>query len=155
MTTVTLPRELLERIEPWKEREGNLIAVLHEVQNYYGYIPREVAMEISRILDVPLARIYEVITFYHLFKTAKPGKHTVSVCMGTACYLKGGPLVLEELKEILGIEPGETTEDGMFHLQVVRCLGCCSMAPVIMVDDQVHRVERGKLAEILASYTSK
>jgi NADH-quinone oxidoreductase subunit E len=122
----------------WKDKEGNLIMVLHRVQDRYGYVPREAALEVARQMNIPLARIYEVITFYHLFKLDPPGKHTISVCMGTACYLRGAPRVLDEFKKNLKVEEGQTTPDGEYHLQIVRCIGCCGLAPAIVIDGEVH-----------------
>jgi NADH-quinone oxidoreductase subunit E len=148
--------EIDKLVTKWKDKKGNLIMILHEIQNHYGYIPRGVSFELSRLLNVPLARIYEVITFYNYFKLEPPGKHLISVCMGTACYLKGGNQILEELKKILNVEEGQTSEDGLFHLQVVRCLGCCGLAPVVMIDEDVHgNVRPEKVMEILSKYTKK
>ena len=147
-------REIDDVIEKWKERKGSLIMILHEIQNKYGYVPRGVSFELSRMLEVPLARIYEVITFYNYFKTDPPGRHLISVCMGTACYLKGGGEVLSELKSILNVEEGQTSEDGIFQLQVVRCLGCCGLAPVVMIDETVHgNVKPDEIPEILSRYS--
>jgi len=140
--------------EKWKGKRGSLIMILHAIQNHYGYVPRGVSLQLSRILDVPLARIYEVITFYNYFKIDPPGKHVISVCLGTACYLKGTTQILSELKNILHVEEAETTKDGLFHLQVVRCLGCCGLAPVMMIDDKVYgKVKKEDLRTILANYT--
>ena len=140
-----------DAVKPWLERSGNLIMILHQVQNRCSYVPREVAFEIGRRLDIPLAQIYEVITFYHYFRTEAPGDHVVSVCMGTACYLKGAPKLLGQLEHSLGIQTGHSTEDRSFHLQAVRCLGCCGLAPVITVDDKVHaRVKPEQVMPILA-----
>jgi NADH-quinone oxidoreductase subunit E len=115
----------------WKNKRGSLIMALHGLQNRFGYVPRDAAMELAEQMDVPLARIYEVITFYNYFKLKSPGKHVVSVCMGTACYLKGAPKLLKHASESLNISPGETSADGEFHLQMVRCVGCCGLAPVV------------------------
>lgn len=145
----------IERIAAkWKGKNGNLIMVLHEIQNTYGYVPRKVSFELSRLLDVPLARIYEVITFYNYFKLDPPGKHLVSICMGTACYLKGTPKILDEIKNLLHIQEGQTTKDGLFHLQIVRCLGCCGLAPVMMIDEKIYgKVKKEEVANILADYS--
>lgn len=152
--------ETVERIEQlakkWEGRRGNLVMILHEIQNFYGYIPRNISFELSRILDIPMARIYEVITFYNFFKLEKPGEHTISLCMGTACYLKGAPEILNELKNILGIEEGQTSKDGLFHLQVVRCIGCCGLAPVLTVDDKTYgKLKKDQIAAIISEYTNK
>lgn len=137
----------------WKGMDGNLIMILHEIQNIHGYIPREVSFELSRILDIPLARIYEVITFYNYFKLTPPGKHLISVCIGTACYLKGGAELLQELKEFLHVNEGETTPDGLFFIQPVRCLGCCGLSPVMMIDDKIYgKVNKKDIVDILSQY---
>ncbi len=130
----TIRRDVQQHVAQWRNEEGNLIMILHAIQNQHGYVPREVAMELSRELGVKLARIYEVITFYHYFKLQPPGAHTVTVCNGTACYLKGSGELLNELRTQLGISEGQTTADRQFHLDVVRCIGCCGMAPAIVVD---------------------
>ena len=101
-----------------------------------------------------MARLYEVITFYNFFKLDPPGKHTISVCMGTACYLKGAPAILKELTAILHIEENQTTDDGLFHLQVVRCLGCCGLAPVFTIDDKVYgKVKKEDVVDIISRYS--
>jgi NADH:ubiquinone oxidoreductase subunit E len=134
----------------WKNKRGSLIMALHDLQDRYGYVPREAAMAMGRQLNVPLARIYEVLTFYNYFKLKSPGHHVVSVCMGTACFLKGSPKLLKDATQELGIEPGESTADGNFHLQMVRCLGCCGLAPVVMADGvTLGKVDSAKLSDYL------
>ncbi len=118
----------------WTGREGNLIMMLHEIQNRLGYVPREACLLLAEETGVPLARIYEVLTFYHYFRLVAQGDHTITVCNGTACYLKGAGRILEELETRLGIKDGETTEDRKFHLETVRCIGCCGLSPAILVD---------------------
>ena len=147
-------KDLKRLVEKWMYKKSNLIMILHEIQNHYGYIPKDISNLLSEMLDIPLARIYEVITFYHYFKLTQPGKHKISVCMGTACYLKGALDLVEELKELLDINEGETTKDGLFQLEVVRCLGCCGMAPVITIDAKVYgNVQKKELAGILSEYS--
>ena len=142
--------------EKWKDKEGNLIMILHEIQNYYRYVPRDVSLVLSEVLDVPLARIYEVITFYHFFRLTPPGKHTISVCMGTACYLKGGAELLAELEHLLCVKPGETTKDGQFYLEMVRCLGCCGLAPVLKVGEKIYGgVKKKEIGDIIAHYSEE
>ncbi len=130
--------EVSSHVEKWKNHEGNLIMILHSIENEHGYVPREISMELSSELGIPLARIYEVITFYHYFKLVPPGKHNVSVCNGTACYLKGATQLLSELERKLRIKEGETTEDREFHLETVRCIGCCGMAPALVADEKTY-----------------
>lgn len=130
----------------WGKKRGSLIMALHDLQDRHGYVPRVAAMELGRLLNVPLARIYEVITFYNYFRLKPPGKHVVSICMGTACYLKGAPQLIEKASALLGIKPGESTPDGEFHLQVVRCVGCCGLAPVLTVNAEIlAKVDRSML----------
>ncbi|MEI7905001.1 MAG: NAD(P)H-dependent oxidoreductase subunit E, partial [Candidatus Firestonebacteria bacterium] len=114
---------------------------------------RETSLKLAKLLDTPLAKIYEVITFYNYFKLSPPAKHTIAVCMGTACYLKGAPELIDEVTKILGISEGQTTRDNLFHLDVVRCLGCCGLAPVMMIGEKVYgKVQRKQIAEILQQY---
>lgn len=133
-----LRKEVGRHVAEWKDREGNLIMILHAIQNEHGYIPRGVAMALAHELETNLARIYEVITFYNYFHLVPPGKHNVSVCIGTACYLKGANNILDEVQRNLGITPDQTTEDRQFHLETVRCIGCCGMSPAMMVDGKTH-----------------
>lgn len=150
---VELPGPLVAFIEQWKSRPGNLIMVLHKVQEHYGYIPRDVAIEVAGRLDVPLAKIYGVITFYHLFKLKKPGKHQIAVCMGTACYLREGEDLIREMESLLGVGLNSTTADGQFSLEAVRCIGCCGLAPVMTIDGEVYgRVSKDQLAGVIAPY---
>jgi NADH-quinone oxidoreductase subunit E len=143
-------KEVDALVEKWKNEEGSLILILHEIQNQHGYVPREVAMEVADALDIGLARIYEVITFYHYFQLKPPGRHNMAVCMGTACYLKGAPALLTEAKNQLKIEEGNTTPDREWHLDVVRCIGCCGMSPAMVVDGKVHgRVKPGEVTQRL------
>ncbi|AQT68277.1 NADP-reducing hydrogenase subunit HndA [Anaerohalosphaera lusitana] len=118
--------------------ESYLIAVLHKVQELYGYLPQDVMDFVAEEMQVPTAHIWGVATFYHYFNLEPIGKHVVSVCMGTACYVKGADKVLDALKGDLGVEAGQTTEDGLFTLQEARCLGACGIAPVIMIDDKIY-----------------
>lgn len=133
-----------------------LIMVLHEVQTTRGFVPREASFEIARLLDVPLARIYEVITFYNYFRLESPGKAVISVCTGTACHLKGADKLVDEFSEQLGIESGQTTEDGLFHLQSVRCVGCCGLAPVVVVNDKTYgKLQPSQVPHVIAEWKEK
>ena len=150
---ISFPSELLSFIDEWKVKPGSLIMILHKTQETFGFISREAAAKLSQLLGIPLARIYGVITFYHFFKTTKPGKHRVSVCMGTACYLKGGQDLLEETRSLLGLAPGGVTEDGLFSIDPVRCVGCCGLAPVLTVGtDTYGKLTKDMLPEIIAKY---
>jgi NADH-quinone oxidoreductase subunit E len=146
----TIRRDVQNHVARWRDEEGNLIMILHAIQNQHGYVPREVAMELSRELGVKLARIYEVITFYHYFKLQPPGAHNVVVCNGTACYLKGANDILGECRNQLGIAEGQTTKDRQFHLDTVRCIGCCGMSPAVVVDGKTHgRVKSSDVAGLI------
>jgi NADH-quinone oxidoreductase subunit E len=153
MTENKLTPELIAFINEWKTKEGNLIMVLHKVQEHFGYLPREIAFEVADLLDVPVAKIYGVITFYHLFKLTKPGRNQIAVCMGTACYLKGGEDLILELERQLGVGINTVTEDGEFSVEAVRCIGCCGLAPVMTVNGEVFgNVKTGQLKKILAQF---
>ena len=140
-------------IEEWKDKPGNLIMVLHQVQQTYGYIPRNIAIEISELLSVPLAKIYGVVTFYNFFKLQKAGKYIAQVCLGTACYLRGGDDLIKEFEKQLGVGVNATTPDGMFSVEAVRCLGCCGLAPVVVVNGEVYgKLTKGDVAGIIEKY---
>jgi NADH-quinone oxidoreductase subunit E len=144
---------LRQLIRKWKGKEGNLVMILHEIQDNYGYVPREVSMDISEELEIPLARIYEVITFYNYFKLTPPAKHHIAVCMGTACYLRGAPEILQEIKNVLQVEQGQVTRDGNFMVDTVRCLGCCGLAPVVNIDGKIYgKLKRSDVMETLSRY---
>jgi len=137
-TEVAKVPDISRTVKKWQNKRGSLIMALHEIQNRYGYVPRDVSLQLAQLMDVPLARIYEVVTFYNYFKLEAPGKYIISICMGTACYLKGTKDLLGVLKDELDIDEGQTTEDGLFHLQSVRCVGCCGLAPVMVVNGVTH-----------------
>ena len=146
-----LTPELKAFIAEWKNKPGNLIMVLHRVQQSFGYIPREVVFEVAGLLEIPLAKIYGVITFYNFFKLKKPGRNQIQVCMGTACYLKGGEDIIEELEGILGVGLNTVTPDGEFSVEAVRCLGCCGLAPVMVINGEVFgKVKTEDLRGIIA-----
>ena len=147
------PPELISFIDEWKVKPGSLVMILHRTQETFGYISREAAGILAQLTGVPLARIYGVITFYHFFKTTKPGKHVISVCLGTACYLKGAQDLLDEIRKILGLAPNEVTEDGLFSIDAVRCIGCCGLAPVLTVGKNTHgKLTKDMLTGIIAQY---
>ncbi|MCL2006634.1 MAG: NAD(P)H-dependent oxidoreductase subunit E [Treponema sp.] len=150
---VTFPPELISFINEWKVKPGSLIMILHKTQEVFGYVSREVAGHLAVLTGVPLARIYGVITFYHYFKTKKPGKYKIAVCMGTACYLKGAQDFLEDIRKTLGISVDEVTEDGLFSVDAVRCIGCCGLAPVLTVNADTHgKLRKELLPGILSLY---
>lgn len=129
--------EVLEKlVKRWRNVEGSLIMILHDIQESLGYVPREWAMELSRMINVRLARIYEVLTFYHYFKLKPQGKHSVQVCLGTACHIKGSQGIVDTLKSKFGFVVGEATPDREFQLDVIRCIGACGIAPAVIVDKE-------------------
>ncbi|GHU30825.1 NADH dehydrogenase [Spirochaetia bacterium] len=147
------PPELIAFINEWKEKPGSLIMILHKTQETFGFISRPSAEKLSRMTGIPMARIYGVITFYHFFKTTKPGKHKISVCLGTACYLKGGQDLIDEVRTILNVGEGGVTADGQFSVDPVRCVGCCGLAPVITVSgDTYGKLTKEQLPGIIAKY---
>lgn len=150
---VKLTEGLMKFIGEWRDKPGNLIMILHKVQEEYGYVPRPVALQLSKELGVPLAKMYGVVTFYHFFKLKKPGKNKISVCMGTACYLKGAEDLIQELENILGIGVNCMTDDGQFSIEAVRCVGCCGLAPVMTVNGEVYgKLKKDRLPEIIAKH---
>ena len=150
------PPELASFIDEWKVKPGGLVMILHKTQEIFGYISREAAGELAKITGIPLARVYGVVTFYHFFKTTKPGKHRVSVCMGTACYLKGSQDLLDETRHILGLAPGAVTDDGLFSIDAVRCVGCCGLAPLLTVGTETYgKLTKDMLPEIIVKYKNE
>jgi NADP-reducing hydrogenase subunit HndA len=146
-------RKLQEIIEKYKDAKGALIPVLHEAQEVYGYLPMSVQKQISEGLNVPLSEIYGVVTFYTQFSLKPKGRFKVSVCMGTACYVKGASKILDELQEKLGVGIGDCTEDGKFSLDACRCIGACGLAPVIMINEDVYgRLTAEDIEKILEKY---
>lgn len=125
--------ELKEYILSLPTKKGELISVLHRAQEIFGYLPFEVQNYISKEMDIAMSEIYGVITFYSFFTTEPKGEHPINVCMGTACYVNGAELILEEVKRELGIKVGEVSRDGKFSIDVLRCIGACGMAPVITI----------------------
>ncbi|HHV63797.1 MAG TPA: NAD(P)H-dependent oxidoreductase subunit E [Peptococcaceae bacterium] len=142
-----------EVIEKYKNKEGSLIQVLHIAQNIYGYLPLEVQKIIADGLDKPLSEVSGVVTFYSFFSTEPRGEHTIRVCLGTACYVRGGKKIVDRLEELLGVTVGGTTKDRKFTFEVARCIGACGLAPAMMIDDVVYKqVNADKLEAILAKY---
>ncbi len=153
---IQFSKELTAYIDEWKEKPGSLIMMLHRIQEEFGYLPREAAEKLSIQVGLPLAKIYGVITFYHFFKTSKPGKHRIAICLGTACYLKGAQDLIDEGRAILNIKGEEVTDDGQFSIDEVRCLGCCGLAPVLMIGNEVFgKVSKDQMPEIIAKYRDK
>lgn len=145
--------QLLAVIESHRDEKGAVIPVLHEAQDIYGYLPIEVQEMISEGLNVPLAEIYGIVTFYTQFSLNPKGQYQIGVCLGTACYVKGSGDILEKIKQRLGIDVGECTPDGKFSLDATRCIGACGLAPVLTVNDEVFgRLTVDDVDDILAKY---
>lgn len=144
-----------EILKDYREKPGALIPVLQIAQGLFGYLPESALKQIALGLNKSYSQVAGVVGFYSFFTTVPRGKHLIRVCMGTACYVRGGQAVLDSLKHKLGIDVGETTADRMFSLEVARCFGACGLAPVITVDDEVHhRVKPNKIDDILEQYKS-
>lgn len=140
-------------IAEYAGQPGALIPVLHKAQELFGYLPEDVQKRVSDGLNIPLADVYGVITFYSLFSLTPRGQHTIGVCLGTACYVRGADKIIEALAKELGVKPDETTTDGLFTFTVTRCLGACAMAPVMMIDGDVYgRLTPEKIPGIIAKY---
>lgn len=130
--------EFRAKLEELKKVPGSMISILNEAQEMFGYIPFQVQELISKETGVPLTEIFGIVTFYSRFSIVPAGKYKISLCLGTACYVRGSGQILEKLKENLGINEGETTSDGMFSLEAARCLGACALAPVMMINGDVY-----------------
>ena len=145
-----IKEEMKELMAPYKVTKDNLIAILNDVQEKYGYIPKQAQMEISEYLNIPMAEIYGVVTFYSRFTLEPKGEYNISVCLGTACFVKGSKQILDRLKDRLKIEEGKTTSDGKFSIDTTRCVGACGIAPVFTVNDEVYgKATVKKLDEVL------
>jgi len=159
MSEHNLDKEKLKKLEDYidglEEKEGCLINVLHEAQDIFGYLPEEVQLFVSRKLGLTAAKVFGVATFYSFFSMQPHGKHIISVCMGTACFVKGADKVLEEFKKQLNIKEGNnTSEDGLFTIDTLRCVGACGLAPVVTVDGKVYgRVKVEDVEGIIKAYT--
>ncbi|MBR1804629.1 MAG: NADH-quinone oxidoreductase subunit NuoE [Muribaculaceae bacterium] len=148
---------VVEQVEAICDKFGNkpneLINILHEAQNMYGYLPEEMQRIIARKLGIPASKVYGVVTFYSFFTMTPKGKHPISVCLGTACYVRGSEKLLEEIKRVLNIEVGQTTPDGKFSLDCLRCVGACGLAPVVTIGDKVYgRLQPKDVKKILEEY---
>ena len=149
----TLINELDTYIASLDDKVGNLIHVLHKGQSLFGYLPENLQLYIARALDLPAAKVNGVVSFYSFFTEEPRGKHTISVCMGTACFVKGADKILGKLKADLKVETGKMTEDGNFTLIDIRCVGACGLAPVVLVDDKVYgHVTVDNISEIINKY---
>lgn len=144
--------EFMDKIDyqEGESKEGSLIAVLHKAQELFGYLPKEVQLYVARKMDLTAAKVFGVITFYSFFSEIPRGRHVINVCMGTACYVKGATGVMQEVEQQLGIKAGQTTRNGKFSIDALRCIGACSQAPVVMIDGKVHgKITRKGVAKLL------
>ncbi len=140
-------------IDSYKGNENCLIMVLHASQEIYGYLPLELQEFIAQKMNIPLSRVSGVVSFYSFFSTHERGEHTVRVCLGTACYVRGGKQLIEEIEQRIGAKVGETSQDKQFSFEIVRCIGACGLAPAIMIDNDVYKqVTARKLDAILSKY---
>lgn len=145
--------ELKEYINSVKNVQGLLMQTLQKAQDIFGYLPLEVQQFVSDETNIPLADIYGVVTFYTQFTIEEKGKHKIGVCLGTACYVKGSQEIIDKIVDELNVKVGQTTDDRLFTLEATRCLGCCGLAPVMVVDEDVYgKVDPKKVPEIIAKY---
>lgn len=142
--------KLLAICEEHGNQPGELINILHKAQHLFGYLPAEVQQIVATQLNIPVSKVYGVVTFYSFFTMTPKGEHPISVCMGTACYVRGAEKVLDEFKRVLNINVGETSADGKFSLSSLRCVGACGLAPVVLIGEKVYgRVVPGDVEKIL------
>jgi NADH-quinone oxidoreductase subunit E len=146
-------RRIKKVLQRFNRKRENLVPILQQVQDELGYLPREAMLEVAQYLRIPEVDVYGVVTFYNQFRLKPPGKHSVRVCLGTACHMKGGYILLDAWKRRLGIERGETTPDREFDLDTVACVGCCAMAPVNVIDKKAEgRISPTRVDGILLAY---
>lgn len=152
-----LKKECFDKLENFinsiSDKKGCLITVLHQAQEIFGYLPHEVQEFVAKKLELPVAKVYGVVSFYHFFKMVPQGKYPIAVCMGTACYVRGADKVLNEFQKQLGIKSGETSVDGKFSIDALRCVGACGIAPVVLVGEKVYKkVEPNEVKGIIEEY---
>ena len=149
-------KQITEIVNRYKNEETPLMMILSDIQREYGYIPEEVQELVSMLTGIPVSEIYGVVTFYSFFSLTPKGKYVIGVCLGTACYVKGSQLVLDKFADLLGIQPGGTTEDGLFTLDVLRCVGACAIAPAVSINGKVYpMVSVGQVGNIIDEYRKK
>ena len=149
-------KQITEIVERYKNEATPMMLILSDIQKEYGYIPLEVQELVSELTGTPVSDIYGVVTFYSFFSLTPKGKYVVGVCLGTACYVKGSQLVLDKFQDLLGIKPGETTADGLFTLDALRCLGACALAPAVSINGKVYpMVQVSQVEKIIADYRAK
>lgn len=149
-------KQITEIVNRYKDEGTPLMMILSDIQKEYGYIPLEVQELVSSLTGIPVSDIYGVVTFYSFFSLTPKGKYVIGVCLGTACYVKGSQLVLDKFEDLLKIKSGETTEDGLFTLDALRCLGACAMAPAVSINGKVYsKVEVSQVEKIIEEYRNK
>ena len=147
---------ITEIVERYKDEPTPTMMILEDIQKEYGYIPLEVQELVSELTGVPVSDIYGVVTFYSFFSMVPKGKYVIGVCLGTACYVKGAQLVLDKFSQLLGIKPGETTPDGLFTIDVLRCIGACAIAPAVSINGKVYpQCKVDNVANIIKEYRQK
>ncbi len=140
-------------IDKYHYDKGQLVSILQDIQAEHHYLPKDILVEVSQILNVPLSQVYGVATFFRAFSLKPRGRHLINVCLGTACHVRGTAKVLERMERELGIRRGETTKDSKFTLETVNCVGCCALGPMVMLDDQYFgQMESDKVNSLLAKY---
>jgi len=150
------PEKVAEILESFEHRVDSLIMILQDIQEEYRYLPEDALRIVADDLDLPLSQLYEVATFYRSFSLEPRGTHEVKVCLGTACHLRGGPMILENFERELGVKAGQTTSDLEFTLETVNCVGACALAPLVLVDSEYHGGTRpSKIKDILGKYSQK
>ncbi len=149
-------KQIKEIVERYKDEATPLMMILEDIQKEFGYIPLEVQELVSDLTGIPVSEIYGVVTFYSFFSLTPKGKYVIGVCLGTACYVKGSQLVLDKFAELLGIQPGQTTEDGLFTLDVLRCVGACAIAPAVTISGKMYpQVKVDSIAKIINDIKSQ
>lgn len=152
-TNVLILDKIRQVAADYKGDEGSLIQILHTAQSIYGYLPLEVQKVVASELDIPLSTVSGVVSFYSFFTTEPKGKHTIRICLGTACYVRGGVTIAEAIEKRLNVKVGHTTDDGMFTFEIARCIGACGLAPAMVIDDVVYSdVSSEKLDEIFKQW---
>ncbi|MCX8015247.1 MAG: NADH-quinone oxidoreductase subunit NuoE [candidate division WOR-3 bacterium] len=153
--TIAIDR-VKEIINNYGKKRQSLIAILQDIQEEFHYLPESAICEVAKELNVPLSEVYSIATFFHAFSLTPRGKHTCTVCMGTACHVRGAPRILEEFERQLNIKPGETTQDRQFSLESVNCLGCCAIGPVVVIDkDYYGQMNTNRVAKLIKQYQTK
>ena len=146
-------KQIKEIISRYRDERTPLMMILSDIQKEYGYIPLDVQELVSEETEIPVAEIYGVVTFYSFFSLNPKGKYVIGVCLGTACYVKGGQQIIDKFSELLGIKPGETTEDGLFTLSALRCIGACSIAPAVNINGKVYpKMTVDKVIKVVEEY---